>query len=327
MFTVHVALRSTNAPTNYESSRVLRVARRLSITTYELPRYITDNTEQIILQKTLRRQASLLANYPRLAGHPGGSRMYQILRRSFYWPSMALDAYHTVRQCSSCTRERIKVRKHATYLSLFPAQAQLEYVAIDILGPLPTITVGHRYLLCITDRYSKMVRTITLKNITAAAVAKAFCEHWVFRYGPPAHLLSDNGGKFIAKFFQDVCTILGIQKLFTTAYHPQTNGQVERYNRTILAGLRHFCSEHGRDWDRFSHVITFAYNNKVHRATGLTPLDLVLTRPPKPLNLENVETMNHETLGPRQEKTRFSQGLKLLMKTADARLEKSQARY
>ena len=60
---------------------------------------------------------------------------------------------------------------------------------------------------------------------------------------------------------------------------------------------------------------------------GTHPLDLVQTRPPKPLNLENVETINHEAFGPRQEKTKFSQRLKLLMKTADARLEKSQARY
>ena len=65
----------------------------------------------------------------------------------------------------------------------------------------------------------------------------------------------------------------------------------------------------------------------MHRATGITPLHLVLTRPPKPLNLENVETINHEALGARQEKTKFSQRLKLQMETADARLEKSQARY
>ena len=160
---------------------------------------------------------------------------------------MALDASHNVRQCSSCTRERITLRKHATYLSLFPAQDPLEYVAIDIFGPLPNTTGGHRYLLCITDRYSKMVRTIPLNSITAASVAKAFCEHWVFHYGPPSHLLSDSGGQFTAMFFQDVCPILDIRMLFTTAYHPQTIGQVERFSQTILAGLRHFCSEHGRD--------------------------------------------------------------------------------
>ena len=143
----------------------------------------------------------------------------------------------------------------------------------------------------------------------------------------PAHLLSNNGGQFTTKFFQDVCAVLGIRKLFTTAHDPQKNGQVERLSGTIPAGLRQLCTEHARDWDRSSNAITFAYNNTVHRATGLTPLDLVLTRPPKPLNLENVETMNYEPLGPRQEKTKFNQRLKLLMKTADARLEKFQARY
>ena len=61
---------------------------------------------------------------------------------------------------------------------------------------------------------------------------EGFCVHWVFHYKPPAHLLPDNGGQFTAKFFQDVCAIPGIPKLFTTAYHPQTNGQVERFNRT-----------------------------------------------------------------------------------------------
>ena len=136
-----------------------------------------DNAGQNILPKTLRRQALLLAHYPRLAGQPGGSRMYQTLRRTFYWPSMAHDAYHTVRHCFSCSREGITLRKHATYLSLFPAKAPLEYVPIDILGPLPKTTDGHRYLLRITDRYSKMVLTIPLKNITAATVSKSFCEH------------------------------------------------------------------------------------------------------------------------------------------------------
>ena len=137
----------------------------------------------------------------------------------------------------------------------------------------------------------------------------------------------DNGRQFTAKFFQDICAILGIRKQFTTAYHPQTNGQVERFNRTILACLRHFCSEHGRDWDRFSHAIMFAYNDTTHRAAGLTPLELVLTRPPNPLRLEHVETINHKAPGPRQEKTKFRRRLKLLMKTADARLEKLRARY
>ena len=144
-----------------------------------------------------------------------------------------------------------------------------------------------------------MFQNAPLRSITADAVVRAFCEAWVFKFGPPALLLSDNGGQFTSKFFQHVGKILGVRQLFTTAYYPQTNGQVERFNRTILAGLRHFCSEHGQDWDEFSSAITFAYNNKVHRATGLTPLQLVLTRPPCPLSLEKVEQIDYYAVGPR----------------------------
>lgn len=286
-----------------------------------------DRSIQIVLPNTLRQRVLLLSHYPRMAGHPGGSRMYQTLRRTFYWPSMGLDVYNTVRQCVSCAKERISLRKHSSLLKLFPATRPLEFVSIDILGPLPRSSGGHRYLLVITDRYTKFVRTVPLRAITALTVAKAFCEHWVFAYGPPVCLLSDNGGQFTSKFFQSICNVLGTRNLFTTAYHPQTNGQVERFNRTILAGLRHFCSEHGRDWDQFSSAVTYGYKNTVHRATGQTPFDLVLTRAPKPLALANAETIDHDALPPSKVKERLHLRLRKLMQSADRRLSAAQHAY
>ena len=197
--------------------------------------------------------------------------MYQTLRRTFYWPSMGLDVYITVMQCASCAKELISLRKHASLLKLFPAETPLESVSIDILSPLPRSKASNRYLLVITERYFKLFKTVSLRDITAWQVAKAFCEHWVFNYRPPSKLLSDNGGQFTSKFFQSICEIFGTRNLFTTAYHPQTNGQMERFNRTILAGLRHYCSKRGRDWDEFSSAVTFGYKNTVHRRKGLAP--------------------------------------------------------
>jgi transposase InsO family protein len=74
--------------------------------------------------------------------------------------------------------------------------------------------------------------------VTALSVARAFCDYWAYAYVPPLSLLTDNGPQFTAKFFLAVCAELGIKKIFSTAYHSQTNGQVERYNRTILSSLR-----------------------------------------------------------------------------------------
>ena len=251
--------------------------------------------------------------------------MYQSLRRTFYWPSMAMDTYNTVRNCVACAKERISLRKHASFLKLFPAAKPLEFVSIDILGPLPRTTTGFRYLLVITDRYSKLTRTIPLRDVKSVTIAKAFCENWVFQYGPPTYLLSDNGGQFTSKFFQSICSILGTRNLFTAAYHPQTNGQVERFNRTILSGLRHFCGDHGRDWDKFVHAVTYGYNNTVHRVTRCTPFELVLAKPPAHLSLAQADTIPHGTT--RLEKDRFKERLKALMASATKQMSKAQNLY
>ena len=143
-------------------------------------------------------------------------------------------------------------------MHLFPAKATLEFISINLLEELITTLKGNRFLLVITDRFSKLVRTVPLKRITAAVIACEFVRHWVLVYGPPALLLSDNVGQFTARFFQDVCRIIGVKNPFTTTYHPQCNGQVERLNRTILAALRHYVADHPKNWDLFTDALTYA---------------------------------------------------------------------
>ena len=103
--------------------------------------------------------------------------------------------------------------------------------------------------------------------------------------------------------------------------------QVERFNRTLLSGLRHFCSEHGKDWDQFSDAITYAHDTTVHRATNMSPMQLVLTRPPPSLVLANAETIDDSAFGPRQQAELFAERLKKLMETSSTRLRAAQARY
>ena len=113
-------------------------------------------------------------------------------------------------------------------------------------------------MLVISDRFSKQVRTVPLKKVTASEVARAFVHNWVFPYSAPIWLLSDDGNQLIAKLFRKTCRMLGVKNLYATNYHPQTNGQVERFNRTILASLRHYVAEHPKDWDLFSDSLTYA---------------------------------------------------------------------
>ena len=197
-----------------------------------------------------------------------------------------MDVYQTVKKCSHCAREAGLLRKRKQHVSLFPAHEPLEFLAIDILGPLPKTPRGNQFILVVCDRFTKLVRTIPLRTITSLAVAQAFCYHWVFVYGMPKTLLSDNGTQFSSKFFQACCIELGIKQVFTTAYHPQCNGQVERFNRTIVSQLRAYVGEHQNDWDLYHGALTYSYNNQIHSSTGVTPFELVLSRPPPQLAVQ-----------------------------------------
>mgnify|MGYP003561719933 FL=1 len=198
-------------------------------------------------------------------------------------------------------------------------------MAMDILGPLPKTEHGNRFLLVITDRFSKLTRTVPLRTITALVVAKAFCDAWVFSYGPPRYLLTDNGTQFNAKFFLAVCRELGIAKIFTTAYHPQTNGQVERFNRTIINSLRGYVERRQGDWDEYTAAITFGYNCRVHSSLHLAPFELILSRPPPNLSVENAPTGIEDA--PTSAKLRFLAKIRELIPLAQQRLAESQARY
>jgi transposase InsO family protein len=237
---------------------------------------------------------------------------------------MAEDVYKTVRQCDACARNRISERRHTNRLQLFPAKGPLESVAIDILGPLPRTKHGNRFLLVIADQYTKFTRTVPLRAVTALSVARALVDHWTYVYGPPVSLLTDNGPQFTAKFFQAACAELGSDKVFMTAYHPQTNEQVDRYNRTILAALRAYVAKLQDDWDDCTSAVTFAYNFRVHSSLGMPLFELALYRPPLTLYLQ--ARPREENITPRAAKQEFLERLKTLRIRAGGNLHTAQAR-
>ena len=108
----------------------------------------------------------------------------------------------------------------------------------------------------------------------------------MFVYGPPLTLLIDDGPQFAAKLFIDIFSIIGARNVFSTTYHPQCNGQVELFNRTILNALRHNVTDHPKEWDFFTDALNFAYNRHVHSTKALSPFELVLSRRPPMLSLQ-----------------------------------------
>ena len=248
---------------------------------------------QVVIPQSLKDRVLGSSHYAKLAGHPGGRKLYKTLRRCFYWPTVALNCYAVAHICAACAREWVKLRKNTKEMKLFTLKAPLEFVAIDILGDLITTKRGNRYILVISEGYSKLVRTIPLKKISAAHIAHAFVHHWVFVYGPPVkfYLITERSSR--PGSFRTFCRILVIRNVFTTTYHPQANGQVERFNRTLTSALRKYVGDHPKDWDLFSDAVTFAYNTQVHRNTNIAPFELVLARAPKSLALQAQPHLEH----------------------------------
>jgi hypothetical protein len=194
-----------------------------------------------------------------------------------------------------------------------------------MLGPLPKTENGNRFRLVITDRFSNLTCTVRLRSISAITVARDFFDQWVFVYGGPRYVLNDNGTQFNAKFFLSVCRELGIGEAFTAAYHPQTNGKVERFNRTILNSLRGYVSQYQNNWYESTSAINFGYNLRIHSSLGLAPFELVLSRLPHPFP---PNTRNREMNSPLPQKSYGScRDSRMCATSRETCYRRQQARY
>lgn len=154
--------------------------------------------------------------------------------------------------------------------------APMERIAADVLGPIPTSDSGNKYLLM--DYFTKWTEAFPLPHQEAIKVAEVIVKEVVSRFGAPLSLHSDQGCNFESAAFSEMCSLLGIKKTRTTPLHPQSDGMVERFNRTLEAQLSKFVSNHQRDWDQHVPLLMMAYRTAVHDTSGNTPAKLMLGR-------------------------------------------------
>ena len=143
------------------------------------------------------------------------------------------------------------------------------------MGPLPETTRGNKHLLVVMDHFTKWCEVFPTHNQRASTVADILVNRVFSGFGPPTIIHSDQGRNFESNLMQEVCSLMGIHKSRTTAYHPQCDGQVGRQNRTLQEMLAAFVSEHKDDWDSWVSLAVYAYNTSCHEPTGFSPYELV----------------------------------------------------
>ena len=154
----------------------------------------------------------------------------------------------------------------------------MERIAIDLTGPLPRTRAGNTSIMVVADYFTKWVEAFALPDQTAETVAKTLVEQVVTRFGTPLEIHTDQGREFEAGLFRRVCRLLGIRKTRTTPFHPQSDGMVERFNRTVKTMLSMFVAENQNDWDEHLPYVLMAYRSSQHESTKFTPNMLMLGR-------------------------------------------------
>ena len=212
------------------------------------------------------------------AGHFGTDRTLFRIRRKCYWPGYKADVIRWCQRCATCESHKVTSSKFRAPLMQELKGAPMETIACDIMGPLTQTDNGNVYILVIMDYFTKWVEAFALPNHTAQTVADKLVTEWICRYGIPLHLHSDQGRDFESNLFQEMCNLLDIRKTHTTPYHPQSDGQVERFNRSLKLMLRSFVNETQDDWDDHLPFLTMAYRSSAHKSTKCTPNLLMFGR-------------------------------------------------
>ena len=282
----------------------------------------------LVVPASLREQVLQSCHDTKFAGHMGQNKTIARLKSTFIWYQMNKDSQNYVKSCSVCNLNKKACVKPKAPLGSYHAGAPMERVHIDILGPLQLSRSGNKYILMMVDQFTKWVECVPLQTQTAEVVAKACVTHFFSRFGAPLQLHTDQGKNFDSKLFKEICALMEITKTRTTAYRPCSNGQVERYNRTLLQMIRCFLQGYPNTWDENLPYLISAIRSTVHRQTNYTPNMMMLGREvtmPVEVMLGTAE-VNHNDDQPASYVTQLGEVLQHCHKLAREYLQSSQVR-
>lgn len=212
------------------------------------------------------------------SAHLGMDRTLNRIRSRYYWPGMTSQIVNYVGSCNDCGQRKKPAKFiRPPLMPLEVAEAAFSRVAMDIIGPLPKTEKGNTHILVMCDYLTRYTEAWPLSSTDAKTIANVLFEKVICRYGPPSELLTDLGSNFMAEIVRELCRMFDIRRSHTSAYHPQTDGLVEKMNRCIGEMLSMYCGQKQDDWDLFLAPCVHAYNTTpgVH---GFTPYFLLYGR-------------------------------------------------
>ena len=236
---------------------------------------------QVVIPASLRHELLTACHDDPTAGHLSTLKTYEKVRMRYFWNGMFKDIEHWCHSCIDCAMKKVPRGKRKAPLLPIPVDGAFDRVAVDALGPFPATNDGNRYILVFSDYYTRWPEAFAVPSIEAPRVANILVNEILARHGSPRTLLSDRGSNFLSSVVKEVSKIMDTRKTQTTAYHPQTDGLVERFNGTLAEGLSMYVSTHQKDWDQHLPMILFAYRVSPNATTHESPFYLLYGREPR----------------------------------------------
>ena len=294
-----------------EVKALLRIRKSLKLSKDILHRKsYTDNSSsrkvlwQLVVPKAYRARA--LAGCHDDVGHQGRMRTISLLRERFFWPGMQEEATQYVVKCSRCLRR--KTTPQVAPLQPIYVTQPLELVHMDYLSLEPS-KGNIENVLVITDHFTRYALAYPSETRTAQATARILWDNFICHYGFPEKFISDQGRNFESDLIKELCKIAGVRKLHTTPYHPQGNGQCERFNSTLCNMLGTLSEEEKSDWKSYLGCMTHAYNCTKHAPITYSPYFLMFGRHPR-LSIDVEFGLPKHNCGDNSSKSRYVQKLR-----------------
>lgn len=249
----------------------------VSIAIIDPPVLIQNDAEKRKLLETFH-------NNPIYGGHIGKKRLHAKLRQKFTWPNLVRDVADFVNSCHACKMNKPhRSNKEPMFITPTP-QKPFDRIVVDTIGPLSLTTAGNKYAVTIICDLTKYIITTPIPNKEAATVAKAIIQSSILIYGTPKEILTDMGTEYRNNILHEICKILQIEHNFSTPYHHETVGSIERNHRTFNEYVRAYLSDNNNDWDELLAYFTLCYNTTPHSSFNhkYSPFELVFGRIPNP---------------------------------------------
>ena len=235
-------------------------------------------TWQIVVPESKKDEILKDLHDHKVAGHLGTTRTVKRIQERLYWTGYRRDVENWCKTCPVCGARKPPQQKPKAKMKQFNVGEPMERIAIDIMGPLPVTQNGDKYIMVVADYFTKWTEAYAIPDQTAETVAAVLVEEFICRFGTPVQIHTDQGRNFESNLFREVCRLLDIDKTRTTPFHPQSDGMVERFNRTLQAMLSKVVAPDQRDWDKWLPYVMMAYRSSTHVTTKYSPSEMMLGR-------------------------------------------------